>query len=53
MSVETISSMTEMLVPLDGREPGLRAVPVAARIAERLGLPLRLFGASDNFFRMP
>ena len=48
MSVETISSMTEMLVPLDGREASLRSVPVAGRIARRLGLGLRLFGVSEE-----
>lgn len=48
MSVETISSMAEMLIPLDGREASLRAVPVAGRIANRLGLPLKLFGVSDD-----
>jgi nucleotide-binding universal stress UspA family protein len=46
--VELISTMTEMLVPLDGREASLRAVPVAGRIAKRLGLPLKLFGVSDD-----
>lgn len=40
--------MSEMLVPLDGREASLRSVPVAGRIASRLGLPLRLFGVSDD-----
>lgn len=48
MSVETISAMTEMLVPLDGREASLRAVPAAARIANRLALVVKLFGVSDD-----
>ena len=48
MSVEKISTMTEMLVPLDPSEGSLRAVPVAGRLAKRLGLPLRLFGVSDD-----
>jgi nucleotide-binding universal stress UspA family protein len=48
VSVETISSMTQMLVPLDGREASLRSVPVAGRIADRLGLQLKLFGVSDD-----
>jgi nucleotide-binding universal stress UspA family protein len=48
VSVEKISAMSEMLVPLDGREPSLRAVPVVARVAGRLGLSLRLFGVSDD-----
>jgi len=48
VSVETISNMREMLVPLDGREASLRAVPAAGRIASRLGLVLRLFGVSDD-----
>lgn len=46
--MQTISDMSEMLVPLDGREASLRSVPVAGRIARRLGLPLRLFGVSDD-----
>lgn len=48
MSSETIGDMSEMLVPLDGREASLRSVPVAGRIAKRLGLSLRLFGVSDH-----
>jgi len=48
LSSETISGMREMLVPLDGREASLRSVPVAARIADRLGLALRLFGVSGD-----
>lgn len=45
---ETISGMTEMLVPLDGREPSLRSLPRASRIATRLGLGLRLLSVSDD-----
>lgn len=48
MSLDTITSMSEMLVPLDGRQESLRSVPIAARIAGRLGLPVRLFGASND-----
>lgn len=48
MSERLISSMSEMLVPLDGREASLRSVPVAGRIAKRLGLPVRLFTVSDE-----
>lgn len=48
MTRKTISNMTEMLVPLDGREASLRSVPVAGRIANRLGMSLRLFGVSDD-----
>ncbi|MCP3975729.1 MAG: universal stress protein [bacterium] len=39
---------SEILVPLDGREASVRAVPVAGRIAKRLGLGLRLFAASSD-----
>jgi nucleotide-binding universal stress UspA family protein len=48
VSVDTISSMTEMLIPLDGRDASLRSVPVAGRIAKRLGLKLQLFGVSED-----
>lgn len=48
MSAQLISRMSEMLVPLDGREASLRSVPVAGRIADRLGLSLRFFTVSDD-----
>jgi len=47
MTPIVITSMTEVVVPLDLRDPSARAVPVAARIAERLGIGLRLFCVSD------
>lgn len=47
MSVMAMGA-SEMLVPLDGREASLRSVPIAGRIAKRLGLSLRLFGVSDD-----
>jgi nucleotide-binding universal stress UspA family protein len=47
MSSAPITSMTDVVVPLDRRDPSTRAVPVAVRIAERLGLGLRLFCVSD------
>jgi nucleotide-binding universal stress UspA family protein len=40
--------MSELIVPLDGRDASVRAVPVAGRIATRLGLGVRLFAASDD-----
>ena len=39
---------SEIIVPLDGREASARAVPVAGRIAKRLGLGIRLFAASSD-----
>ncbi len=39
---------SEIIVPLDGREASVRAVPVAGRIAKRLGLGIRLFAASSD-----
>jgi len=47
-SAQLISGMSQMLVPLDGRQAGLRSVPVAGRIAGRLGLPVRLISASED-----
>ncbi len=43
-----ISGMTRLLVPLDGRDPSVRAVPVAGRIAERLGLSIHLLSITDD-----
>lgn len=40
--------VSELIVPLDGRDASVRAVPVAGRIATRLGLGVRLFGASGD-----
>lgn len=48
MSSARISEMRELVVPLDGREGSVRSVPVAGRLADRLGLGLRLFAASDD-----
>ena len=48
MNTDTITDMTEMLVPLDGREPSLRSLPRAGRIATRLGLSLRLLSVADD-----
>lgn len=39
---------SEIVVPLDGREASVRAVPVAGRIGKRLGLGIRLFAASSE-----
>ncbi len=38
-----IAGMTELLVPLDGSDSSLRAVPVAVRLAGRLGLQVKLY----------
>lgn len=51
MGANTFAGMTEMLVPLDGRDPSLRSLPRAARIAARLGLSLRLLTVSDDVER--
>lgn len=48
MTAVKIGDMDELVVPLDGREESVRAVPVAGRLASRLGLSLRLFAASDD-----
>jgi len=40
-----LSRTTEIVVPLDGRAAGLRALPVAERLTSRLSLGLRLFAA--------
>ena len=37
------AGMTHLLVPIDERETSHRAVPVAGRLAHRLGLPVLLF----------
>jgi len=37
------TKVNQLIVPLDGREASVRAVPVAGRIGRRLGLGLRLF----------
>jgi len=48
MPVRKISDVSEMLVPLDGRDASLRSVPVAGRIADRLELSLRLMTVADD-----
>lgn len=40
------TDVSELVVPLDGRDDSVRAVPVAGRIATRLGLRVRLFMAA-------
>jgi len=42
------TAASELIVPLDGRDASVRAVPVAGRVAARLGLGVRLFAASDD-----
>ncbi len=41
-------NVSELIVPLDGRDASVRAVPVAGRIAARLGLGVRLFAAANG-----
>ncbi|MEZ5176386.1 MAG: universal stress protein [Acidimicrobiia bacterium] len=43
-----LESATGIVVPLDGREPSVRAVPIAVRIGGRLELPVRLYSVSDD-----
>ncbi len=45
---ETFAEATELVVPLDGSDSSVRSVPVAGRLARRLGLAIRLFSASDD-----
>ncbi len=42
------TEVSELIVPLDGRDASGRAVPVAGRIASRLGLGVRLFAAAAD-----
>lgn len=42
------TGMSKLLVPLDGSDSSLRAVPVAVRLAGRLGLRVQLFHLVDN-----
>ncbi len=42
------SEASELIVPLDGRDASVRAVPVAGRVAGRLGVGVRLFAAADE-----
>ena len=37
------TAMSKLLVPLDGSEDSVRAVPVAVRLARRLGLQVQLY----------
>lgn len=48
MNTKSISEMTELMVPLGPSRADVRAVPVAGRLAHRLGLGLRLFSAADD-----
>jgi nucleotide-binding universal stress UspA family protein len=43
-----MAGMKEVMVPLDGSEASVRSVPVAGRLASRLGLDVRLFSAGGN-----
>lgn len=44
----TFAEVTELVVPLDGSDASVRSVPVAGRLAPRLGLAIRLFSASNE-----
>lgn len=48
MNSKAITGATELVVPLDGEEASLRAVPIARSLAERLGLGVRLFSAGGD-----
>jgi nucleotide-binding universal stress UspA family protein len=48
MTETSTTTVSELVVPLDGRDASVRAVPVAGRIAARLGLGVRLFAAADG-----
>lgn len=39
---------SEIIVPLDGRDPSIRAVPVAVRLGREIGRPVRLFSSSHD-----
>ncbi|MDH3307265.1 MAG: universal stress protein [Acidimicrobiia bacterium] len=43
-----ISDMTTLVVPLDGRDESVRAVPVAGRLSNRLGIGIQLIGAGNE-----
>lgn len=47
LTSEAIASSTDVVVPLDRRDPSVRAVPVAAHLAERLGVGLKLVCVSE------
>ncbi len=53
MDRPSIAEMSELLVPLDGSEASKRSVPVAGRLADRLGVAVRLFtvGAHEDSLR--
>lgn len=42
MSTPEVRDLRELVVPLDGRDASLRAIPVAARLSKRLGMSIRL-----------
>jgi nucleotide-binding universal stress UspA family protein len=42
------AGMSKLLVPLDGSDSSLRAVPVAVRLARRLGLKVQLYTLVDD-----
>jgi len=48
MRTPAMAGMKELIVPLDGSEASVRSVPVAGRLATRLGLGLRLFSAGAH-----
>lgn len=48
MQSTAITDATELVVPLDGEEGSVRAVPIARSLALRLGLGVRLFSAGGD-----
>lgn len=48
MTAPAMADIQELLVPLDRRDASLRSVPVAGRVAERLGVSVRLFTAAED-----
>lgn len=53
MPAFSVGEMTELMVPLDGSDASVRGVPVAGRLADRLGLGIRLLrvGEDDGWLR--
>lgn len=48
MGTGWLDTLQELVVPVDGRDPSTRAVPVAGRLANRLGLGIRLITVSAD-----
>jgi nucleotide-binding universal stress UspA family protein len=48
MDHQRINDLNTLLVPLDGHDSSIRAVPVAGRLARRLGMDIRLLSIVDG-----